>query len=71
MNKITMSYADEGKEWIDRYREINRAVLFRKFIDPPRENGPGLIKRTRHHRFKLGLQKDLKRLKWRRKHDLP
>jgi len=71
MNKITMSYADEGKEWIDRYREINRGVLSRKFIDSPRENGPCLIKGRRHHKFKPGLQKDLKRLKWRRKHDLP
>jgi len=66
-----MSCGDEGKEWIDRYREINRSVLFRKFIDPPRENGPSLIKERRHRKPKLGLQKDLKRLKWRRKHDLP
>jgi len=37
MNKITMLSADAEKEWIDRYREINRGVIFRKFIDPPRE----------------------------------
>jgi len=44
MNKITMPYADEGEEWIDRYREINRA-FFRKFIDSQRENDPSLIKK--------------------------
>jgi len=55
MNNITMSYADERKEWIDRYWEINRAVLFRKFIDPQKENDPSLIKRRRHHKFKSGL----------------
>jgi len=71
MNKITMSYGDEGKEWIDRYREINRSVLFRKFTDPPGENGPSLIKGRRYRKPKLGLQKDLKRLKWRKKNDLP
>jgi len=45
-------------------------VFFRKFIAPQERNGPSLIKRKRHHKFNPRLQKDLKRLKWRRKHDL-
>jgi len=40
-------------------------------LTPEERNGPSLIKRKRHHKFKLGLQKDLKRLKWRKKNDLP
>jgi len=34
MNNFTMLSADEGKKWIDRYREINRVFLLGNLLTP-------------------------------------
>ena len=45
MNKITMLFADEGKELTGLHREINRSGLLRRFIDTLRKNDSSLIKK--------------------------
>ena len=71
MNKITMLSADEGKELIGLHREINRSGLLRRFIDTLRKNDSSLIKKEEAAKIYAKVRKDLKRPKWRRKHDLP
>jgi len=59
-----------GRSRLIGIEKLTGVFFLGNLLTPQERNVPSLIKRKRHHKFNPRLQKDLKRLKWRRKHNL-